>query len=210
MKKRTYDMTKRSAKAEATKQRILDGAIPLYRERQIEEFTLDDVAERAGTTVQTILRIFGSKEELVYEMLAKLSAVGSDVRETPPGDVAAAVRAIFEVYESIGDLVVRRLSDASRRPQLRPMLDEARQYHRAWVTRTFAPLFEGERGAARAQLFHAVVAATDVATWNVLRRDCSLPRAAAEAVVRRLIDGLTSKEEHHHGSYSVAQLVGRR
>jgi AcrR family transcriptional regulator len=210
MKKRAYDMTTRLAKAQATKQRILDAIVPMYRERPIEEFTLDDVAVRAGTTVQTVLRIFGSKEELVYEMLAKLSVAGADVRETPPGDVAAAVRAIFEVYESIGDLVIRRLSDAARRPQLRPALDEARQYHRAWVKRAFAPLFEGERNAARAQIFHAVVVATDVATWNVLRRDCSLSRAAAEAVVRRLIHGLTLQEEHQNGSYPVAQLVGRR
>jgi AcrR family transcriptional regulator len=210
MRKRAYDMTARSAKAEATKQRIVDGTIALYRERHIEEFTLDDVAEQAGTTVQTILRIFGSKDELVFEALAKLAAIGADIRETLPGDIAAAVRAIFEVYESIGDLVVRRLADAYRRPQLRPVLDEARRYHRGWVERTFAPLFEHERGAARTQLFHAVVVATDVATWNVLRRDCSLSRAAAEAVVRRLIDGLASRKEHHDGSYPVAQLVGRR
>jgi AcrR family transcriptional regulator len=210
MKKRAYDMTARSAKAQATKQRILDGTIALYRERQIEEFSLDDVAEQAETTVQTILRIFGSKDELVYEALAKMGAAGTPVRATPPGEIAAAVRAIYEVYESIGDLVVRRLCDGTRRPQLQSVLDEARRHHRAWVEHTFAPLFEGRRGAARTLLFHAVVAATDVATWNVLRRDCSLSRTAAEAVVRRLIDGLDSKKERHDGSYPLAQLVGRR
>ena len=210
MKKRAYDMTARAAKAEATRQRIIDATIALYRARQIEEFTLDDVAERAETTVQTVLRIFGSKDELIYVALTAMAATGADLRETTPGDVAAAVRAIFEVYESIGDLVIRRLADAHRHPQLLPALEGARGRHRAWAERTFAPLWDGRRGAARSQLFHAVVAATDVATWNVLRRDCALSRTAAEAVVRRLIDGLTSNEGNNDGSHPVAELVGRR
>lgn len=210
MKKRAYDMTARLVKAEATKRRITDGAIALYRERQIEDFTLDDVADRAETSVQTVLRIFGSKDELVYAALTEMAAAGTNLRETTPGDVGAAVRAIFEVYESIGDLVVRRLADAQRHPQLLPTLEEARGRHRAWVERTFAPLWDGRRGPVRSQLFHAVVAATDVATWNVLRRDCALPRAAAETVVRRLIDGVTSTEGSNDGSHPVAELVGRR
>lgn len=176
----------------------------------MDDFTLEDIAERAETTVQTLLRAFGSKDELVYAALEDMGARGAAIRATPAGDVAAAVRAIFEVYEAIGDLVIRRLAEAHRRPQLLPGLDEARARHRDWVGRTFAPQLEHARGVARTQLFNALVVATDVATWNVLRRDTALSRAAAEAVVRRLIDGVTTSEEIHDGSHSVAELVGRR
>lgn len=210
MKKRAYDMTSRSAKAEATKQRIRDCTVALYAERSLDEFTLDDVAERAETTVQTVLRAFGSKDELVYEALSAMASTGAPLRVTVAGDVPAAVRAIFEVYETIGDLVMRRLADAQRRPQLLPALEEARMQHRLWVQLTFAPQLDRARGAARTQLFNALVVATDVAVWNVLRRDAALSRTAAEAVVRRLIDGVTADEGKHDGSHSVAELVGRR
>jgi AcrR family transcriptional regulator len=203
-------MTSRSAKAEATKRRICESTVALYTERTIDDFTLDDIAERAETTVQTVLRTFGSKDELVYAALSHMGAAGAGIRPTPPGDVVAAVRAIFEVYESIGDLVIRRLADAHRRPQLLPALDEARAQHRLWVERTFAPQLSTTRGAARSQLFNALVVATDVAAWNVLRRDAALSRAAAEAVVRRLVDGVTTHEERNDGQHSVAELVGRR
>src|SRR5580693_9185589 len=59
----------RAAKAEATRARIRAAAIALYTDRPIEDFTLEEVAKRAQTTVQTVLRAFGSKEELVYEAL---------------------------------------------------------------------------------------------------------------------------------------------
>jgi AcrR family transcriptional regulator len=210
MKKRAYDMTSRAAKAAGTKQRICESTVALYAERSIEEFTLDDVAEGADTTVQTVLRIFGSKDELVYEALSHLGTAGGGIRPTPRGDVAAAVRAIFEVYESIGDLVIRRLADALRRPQLRPALEDARGRHRLWVKQAFAPQLERVRGAARTHLYHALVVATDVGTWNVLRRDTALSRTVAEAVVRQLIDGVITREERNNGSHPVAELVGRR
>lgn len=209
-KKRAYDMTARTAKTEATKQRICDVTVQLYAEREIEDFTLEDVAERADTTVQTVLRIFGSKDELVYAALERMSSAGVPLRLTPPGDVAAAVHAIYDLYEGVGDLVIRRLADQHRRPHFQPMLAEGRLQHRRWLQHVFAPQLERERGPARMQLFNALIAATDVATWNVLRRDTGLSRAAAEAVVQRLIDGVLPNEENTHGRHPVAELVGRR
>ena len=48
---RPYMMTARAAKADATKARIREAASRLYAERPIEDFTLDEVARAAGTTV---------------------------------------------------------------------------------------------------------------------------------------------------------------
>ncbi len=121
-----------------------------------------------------MLRAFGSKDELVYEASACLGAAGVPLRVTPAGDVAAAVSAIFEVYETIGDLVIRCLADDHRRPQLLPLLDRARDNHRALGGAYFAPQLERRRGGARTQLFNVLVVATDVAVWNVLRRDSAL------------------------------------
>lgn len=207
--KRHYDMAGRAAKTEATTQRIRASAIALYNERAIEDFTLEEIASRAGTTVQTVLRIFGSKEDLLFAALSELATTGASLKVTPPGDIPAAVTAIFDVYETMGDLVIQRLNDERRYPALGPMLEQGRQNHRAWVKTAFAPYLAREDGHGRTQLLNAIVATTDVYVWKLLRRDRGVGRAAAEAVVRNLIEGVT-QEEKSDGSHSLAELVRRR
>jgi AcrR family transcriptional regulator len=207
--KRTYVMTARAAKAEATKARIRLSAMQLYWERPIEDFTLEEVAERAGTTVRTILRAFASKDELVYAALDDMAAGGVFLKPTPPGDVCAAVAAIFDIYETIGDFVIQRLNDERRRPALKPLLDQGRENHRDGVKSVFAPQLNALHGAARIQLLNALVVATDVYVWKLLRRDMALGRSGAEAIVRKMISGLINTEKDH-GKDSLAELVGRR
>jgi AcrR family transcriptional regulator len=216
-KKRTYVMTARSAKAEATRRRICESVIGLYRERSFNDFTLDDVAARAGTTVQTVLRAFKSKDNLVVEALDRLTRRDSPdmagrpggFMPSPPGDVAAAVASIYDVYETIGDLVIRNLSEEARNPALKPTLELGRKNHRIWVKEVFAPQLKACGGSARNQLFQCLIVATDVYVWKVLCRDQRLSRPMAEAVVRQMIAALTSKEKSD-GTVSVAELVGRR
>ena len=118
--KRRYDMTSRAAKAAATKKRICDSAIALYCNRPIEDFTLEEVAARADTTVQTVLRDFGSKDELVYAALDEMARGGVFLKPTPPGDVKAAVDAFFGIYE-----VDRRHGDAAPQRRAAPAGVEA-------------------------------------------------------------------------------------
>jgi AcrR family transcriptional regulator len=208
-RKRRYVMTARTAKAEATKTRIKMGAIQLYRERPIEDFTLDEVAQRSGTTVRTILRAFPSKDELVYAALDEMAAGGVFLKPTPPGDVAAAVAAFFDIYETIGDLVIQRLSDERRHPALKASLDQGRENHRDGVKCAFAPQLARHQGRTRAKLLSILIVATDVYVWKLLRRDMVLTRSAAEAIVRRMITGVTERDKAH-GTDSLAELVRRR
>jgi len=197
-------MTARAAKAEATKARIRAATIALYQEMAVEDFTLDDIAARAETTVQTVLRIFGSKEDLFYDALHEMAAGGFFLRSTPPGDVKAAVAAIFELYESVGDLVIRHLADEARHPAaLKLFLEQGRDNHRDGVKTAFAPQLERVTGAARAELLEILSVTTDVYVWKVLRRDRGLSRAAAEAIVCRMINGVLTMEQAH-GTHSVA------
>ncbi len=209
MRKRPYVMTARAAKAEATKARIRASAMELYSQQPIEDFTLEAVAARAGTTVQTILRTFGSKDELVYAALEEMAAGGVFLGPAPPGDIKAAVSAFFDIYESVGDLVMHRLNEERRRPALKPTLDQGRDNHRDGVKMVFAPQLDRFHGAARAQLFAMLVILTDVYVWKLLRRDMGLSRPAAEAIVRNMILGVT-KQEQADGADSLAELVGRR
>jgi AcrR family transcriptional regulator len=208
-KKRRYVMTARAAKAAATKERIRASAMEVYLQEPIEDFTLEAVATRAGTTVQTVLRIFGSKDELVYAALEEMAAGGVFLRPTPLGDIKAAVSAFFDIYESVGDLVMQRLNEERRRPALKPSLDQGRENHRDGVKTIFTPQLDRLDGADRAQLLTILVVLTDVYVWKLLRRDMALSRPAAEATVRKMILGVTSQEKAD-GTDSLAELVGRR
>ena len=120
----------------------------LYNEQPIEKFTLDEIAAGAGTTVQTILRIFGSKEDLLLAALSEMVADGAALKVTPPGDIPAAVAAIIDVYETVGDVVIQRLNDERRYPALKTILDQGRQNHRNWVKTAFAPSIARQEGAS--------------------------------------------------------------
>jgi AcrR family transcriptional regulator len=215
-RKRVYRMTARSAKAAALRDRICAATIRLYRDAALDEFTLDDVARNAQTTVQTVLRAFKSKDNLIFAALELMADKDSPhfagqpggFRRTPPGDVAAAVAEIYSAYEVIGDMVIRNLGDEQRNPALKPLLDRGRNHHREWLRSVFEPRLKKTSGAARERLFNCLIAATDVYIWKVLRRDMGLRRPAAEAVVRQLVTSVTM--EQSNGTVSLAELVRRR
>jgi AcrR family transcriptional regulator len=202
-------MTARAAKAEATRKRIRIAAMELYHGTPVEDFTLEEVARRAETTVQTILRAFGSKDELIYVALDEMAGGGVYLKPTTPGDVKAAVAAFFDIYEGVGDLVIERLNEEQRRPALKASLDDGRKHHRLGVEAAFAPQLAARQGASRRELLTMLTVFTDVYVWKLLRRDAGLDRAASEAIVRKMI-GSVAAEEKSHGTDSLAQLVRRR
>jgi len=215
--KRAYVMTARSAKAGATRERICESVMDLYQEHGMDGFTLDGVASRAGTTVQTVLRAFKSKDNLVIEALNRFVRKGAShtaerpggFAPTPPGDIAAAVNEIVSVYETIGDLVMRNLNNEERNPALKPLLAQGRAAHGAWVKSVFAPQLKTRNGSARVQLRNCLLVATDVYTWKILRHDLGLARPAVEAAIRQMIAAI-AKSEDTNGTHPMAELVGRR
>ena len=131
------------------------------------------------------------------------------LKPTPPGDIAAGVSAIFDIYESMGDLVVQRLADELRRPALKAGLDQGRENHRDVVKAMFAPQLAARSGTARAQLLEMLTVLTDVYVWKLLRRDRKLGRQAAEQIVGRMISAVINGE-NAHGQDTLVELVGRR
>jgi AcrR family transcriptional regulator len=184
-------MSTRAAQAEATRERIRQAAASLYRERALDNFTLEEVAKRAGITVQTVLRAFKSKDQLIMTALRVLADETQPIKiPRVPGDVAEAVTIFFDLYEEVGDFVIQQLGDEPRLPGIKSDLDAGRQGHANWVEEAFAPQLTRQSGEARACLFHALMVATDVYVWKLLRRDQKLDRADAEAVMRQLINGV--------------------
>lgn len=207
--KRRYAMIGRAAKAEAAKARIRASAATLFCEGPIEDFTLEKVANLAGVAVRTILRAHPSKDELIYAALEDMAAGGVFLKPAAAGDIRAAVSAFFDIYESVGDFVMQRLAEERRRPALKASLDQGRDNHRDGVKTAFAPQLERLQGAERAQLLTMLIAITDVYVWKLLRRDMGLGRAAAESIVRNMIERVIGQEQAN-GKDPLAELVGRR
>lgn len=184
---RAYTMRARAESAEATRLRILDAAGELLKIRFRSDIRLEDVAARAGVSVQTVVRVFGGREPLLRQAIDDAVArIGLGLDRAAPGDVEASVSAWFDHYEELGDLVVRNLADEDD-PAVGPLVRTGRTRHRRRVERQFGPQLEAMTAEDRGPTVDALVCACDVYTWKLLRRDLHRSRARAEATVARLV-----------------------
>jgi hypothetical protein len=129
--------------------------------------------------------------------LTALTQAGTPTKPSSPGDVAAAVHEIFDIYETIGDVVIARLGDERRLPAIKASLDEGRAGHRDWVASSFAPFLNENQDR-----FEMLNVLTDVYVWKLLRRDRELARAHAESIVVNMISAVL--EEASDGKSSLA------
>lgn len=185
-------MRARAVAAEETGARILDAAVSVFWERPVHDVPLDEVARRAGVTVQTVLRRFGSKDALFAAAVERESArIERDRDRAQPGSVAEAVRILVDHYDDVGDGVLRMLAAEETTHGLRALVESGRTAHRRWCSRVFAPTLEARTGVRRQRRLAQLVAATDVLTWKLLRRDGGLSRAQTELAMRELLEPLT-------------------
>jgi AcrR family transcriptional regulator len=178
----------RAEAAAATRERILEAAWRRFSKDPYEQVRLADVASDAGVTEQTLYSGFGNKARLfVAAWSSAIGPEGERRNQAPIGDVKRAVRLLYDSYEAQGDASLRILAEEDRIPAIRQMTDAGRAWHRAWVERTFAPLLEGSRGAARERRLVRLIVATDILVWKLLRREMCLGRATAERIVIEMI-----------------------
>lgn len=185
---RPYSSPIRAQRADANRQRIIDAAQKLFVD-DAKDFTLEQVASLAGVTVRTVLRAFGTKQGLIIEAIGTFRASEPQMPSESFPSVAAAVTTLFDDYEEIGDRVVRMLADEHRIAGFADVAAHGRDMHRRWVEAGFAEWLRGYRGRERRTVVTALVAATDVYTWKLLRRDLGLDRHNAESAVAHLVNG---------------------
>jgi AcrR family transcriptional regulator len=188
MKTRPYNMSARAESAAATATRILDAALDVFWERPTDQVSLDEVARRAGVTVQTVIRRFGSKDGLFAAAAEREERNVRAQRDLAiPGDVRQAVRILVDHYEALGDRVLRLLAEEDRVAGLREVADRGRIYHREWCARVFAPALAGRSGSEQRRRHAQLVAICDVYMWKLLRRDAGLSRPQTELAITELL-----------------------
>lgn len=192
--RRRYRMGVRADRAAATAERILDAALAIFWERPVTDIPLDAVAERAGVSVQTVIRRFGGKDGLFAAVTEReYERVRRQRGEVPVGDVAGAVQVLVDHYEEMGDGVVRLLAAEPHVRGLREVADRGRDLHDQWCERVFAPALADRRGAARERCLAQLIAVTDVLTWKLLRRDRGLSRRQTELAIGELVEPLVRR-----------------
>jgi AcrR family transcriptional regulator len=193
--KRPYRMGARAEAAEETRRRILGAVIGLHMERYYDQISLDDVAERAGVTVQTVLRRFGSKDGLIDAASeGARERVISQRNEAPVGDIDGAVENLVDHYEEWGESSLRLLAQEDQVPAFRKATDAGRALHYEWVERTFAPLLAERGGEDRRRLLAQLIAVCDVYFWKILSKDLGLSREQTELALKDMVLALKGDE----------------
>jgi AcrR family transcriptional regulator len=193
-RKRPYRMKARGEATAATRERILLAAEAAFDELPFSEITLAWVAERAGVSVQTVIRHFGGKEALFVATLQHTAVrMGGDRDFSPGAEPKEVVGVLADHYEEFGDRVLRALGQEGQVPALGLLVELGRTYHVEWCKRAFQAGLKGLRGARRERRLAQLTAVTDIYVWKVLRRDRGLGPKQTKLAMLELVETLLER-----------------
>ncbi|HET8814140.1 MAG TPA: helix-turn-helix domain-containing protein [Solirubrobacterales bacterium] len=184
-------MRARAEATAATREKILDAVEVAFEELLFDEITLAAVAERAGVSVQTVLRHFESKDSLfMASFLHTATKMAADRDVMPRGELPDLVGDLVDHYEKYGNRLLRMLAQEERQPTLRALADLGRLFHVEWCKQAFSPALKGVRGAKRDRRIAQFVACTDIYMWKLLRRDRGLGIGQTKLAMLELLEPL--------------------
>lgn len=192
MKSRAYRQLARAVSTEETRTAILDAVDEIFLPNPGRTFSLDEVAQRAGTTVQTVLRHFGSKVGLLEEAARRgLTRVKSGRDEVPAGNLAAIAAYLARHYEESAPMVLRMLAVEHEAPEVAKIVQQGRDMHRAWVERVLGSELRRAKRPERRRRLAMLIAATDLLTWKLLRMEQRLSQRDYQRSVLELLEALS-------------------
>lgn len=190
---RVYRMEAREKAAEKTGQQILNAALERFTVSHFDDVTLESIAKGAGVTVQTVIRRYGSKENLVRAVAqAQLKEIAEQRGRAPVGDISGAVTNLVEHYEQYGDLAMHMLRQETRFEALAEVTAYGKRLHDQWVRTIFAPWLDQLEDVTRERLHAQLVSVCDVYTWHLLRQHRGLSRRQTELALNELLEGVLS------------------
>jgi AcrR family transcriptional regulator len=189
MSPRKYDMSRRRAAVEATRQRIVAATVAAHRDLGIQATSWDEIARRAGVGVGTVYRHFPSYTQLLpacATVVMNLLALPSpdtipalfDGAETVPQRARRLVDEVFDIYQRGAPFI----ENARRERHHLPALEH---WHDA-IEDTLDALTRAALPAVSADTFTAIRALTDVRTWSTLT-DRGLTHTQAKATAAQLV-----------------------
>lgn len=193
--KRSYTMSIRAERMAANERSIIVAIVELWMELPYHEITLDRVAERAGVTVRTILRKYGSKEGLIEACLENEEVSVDSGRIAPaPGNIRAILDILCAEYEAMYPAVMRTIAAVEQFPAADKILERGRNYHREWCALAFSPFLASPGTEAFEAKLTAFITATEIYLWKLLRKDMGKSVEEAKEVLRLLVEGIIAGE----------------
>jgi AcrR family transcriptional regulator len=197
--KRRYRMSARSAAVRAREDRIIDAALRLFLARPYDEVSLQAVADSAGVSLKTVVRRFGTRDVLLFAGAPRREQAGSAARAVAPCDSAAVAQVLAERYEELGAVWLRFLALEDRIAAVAEIVAIARDSHRKWLARVFAPLLVGS-AATRKERLAALFGATEFYVWHSWRAHLGLAPAAATRAMAEMLDALVERWRRQEGA----------
>jgi AcrR family transcriptional regulator len=189
--RREYRMQARAEAAAENASRILRAVAELWREQSIPEITLEEIARRAGVSVRTVIRRFGSRDGVIEATVEfEAARIGAERDRACVGDVDGGLAILLEHYERDGAAVMRTLAMEDSVAVARTVAQMGRRAHRAWCARLFAPYLPPICERRYEADLDAFVAATDLYLWKLLRHDLGRSVDETGRVIRTLVEGL--------------------
>lgn len=193
---RAYRKDARADSERATAEAILDAARSAFVAEAFDRVTLGHIAQHSGVTVQTVIRRFGSKEGLFEALVERDRPRILSARESAPGaGLRASIERLVDHYENDGDLILNLVAQEHRTEAIGRVVAEGRDTHRAWVETHCADLLRRSGGAERERQVSAAIAATDLGTWKLLRRDLGHTRDDVVAIMFELVSGIERRSQ---------------
>ena len=181
MEKRSYNQTKRAEATAAMRERIMQSLVELWLELELDSITLQAIAEAAQTTVQSIIRHFGSKDGLIDAVIEERASGIETTRDANRADdLDSALVDLVEHYERDADAVMRTLAISHSSVAAQKVVDHGMRVHRSWCSDCLGRFSSVDAGTISGITLDALVAATDIHVWKLLRRD--LGRSKADVV----------------------------
>lgn len=184
---RPYVQRARAERAAETSERILEVAERLFSREIFERVTLDAVAREAGVSIPTLQRRYGSKEGLLAAVVERAERRVAAQRASPTlGALDDNLDALLAHYELEARTMWHLLRQEEDCPPLAEIVARGRVLHRRWVEEAF--------GKGPRERTDALVAATDLFVWKLLRVDLKRGKSAVRATMKALIDGVLARD----------------
>lgn len=188
---RQYQMTTRALSAADTTHRILVSTAEEFWNSPTPDLRLQKIASKAEVTVQTILRQFGTKENLLLQATQfERDRIQAMRNPKDVHSVDSAVHQLVTHYEAMGNRVLRMLAEEIHLPALSEIVGIGKKQHQMWCRVVFAKTLASLPSARRKIRLAQLVAICDVYTWKVLRRDCALSSKSTELALIEMLKPL--------------------
>jgi AcrR family transcriptional regulator len=195
-KQRPYKQVARAAAQERTREALLNAATEEFYAGRWQHASLELLAKKAGVTKQTLLRHFGTKEDLLLKALLRAYVEIRDQRwSAPPGNLRGVLDNLLDHYEAWGERSMSVGAFQGEAGGLDTFAQAAREFHYAWVDYAFGPWLESRRSKARARCRASLIALCDVHTWWTLSHDLGLARAEVHATLTDVIKGVLKEKQ---------------